>query len=286
MSVLFGPVVLLRLDYPATAASSDPPEQGTVGAGVGATVGKVLGRGAAMKGGVGCASMDLGGGVVLAAIVVVNAIGGVHDPDSGELLCGPRGEDGRLHDSIAVYADPHFGKRARAARTQALGNTTIGVIATTAMLTKSQANRLATMTHDGLALAIRPTHTPHDGDTMFALAELDSMLALGAAAARVEKLEQVLRSPHAQGVARHFLVPLEHPEAGTTIVAAAPWHFDGQPVPLVRPSPCMGEHSFEVFREELGMSELGEITMASPAISGVMILFRTRGHLIAVAEKP
>ena len=155
----------------ATAASSDPPEQGTVGAGVGATVGKVLGQGAAMKGGVGCASMDLGGGVVLAAIVVVNAIGGVHDPDSGELLCGPRGEDGRLHDSIAVYADRHFGigERARAPRTQALGNTTIGVIATTAMLTKSQANRLATMTHDGLALAIRPTHTPHDGDTMFAL---------------------------------------------------------------------------------------------------------------------
>ena len=97
-----------------------------------------------------------------------------------------------------------------------------------------------------------------------------ALLAIGCAAARVEKLEQVLRSPHAQGVARDFLVPQEHPEAGTTIVPAAPWRFDGQPVPLVRPSPCMGEHSFEVFREELGMSEAEYQELVDSGVTGDM----------------
>ena len=97
-----------------------------------------------------------------------------------------------------------------------------------------------------------------------------ALLAIGCAAARGEKLEQVLRSPHAQGVARDFLVPLEHPEAGTTIVAAAPWHFDGQPVPLVRPAPCMGEHSFEVFREELGMREAEYQELVEAGVTGDM----------------
>lgn len=151
----------------AAAAAAGPVPQGNAGAGTGATVGKALGRERAMKGGVGSASMDLGDGVVLAALTVVNAVGGVHDPATGELLAGPRGADGAPLDSAAVYADPAYGVRAAPAH---LGNTTIGVVATNAGLTKAQANRLATVAHDGLALAIRPTHTVHDGDTMFALA--------------------------------------------------------------------------------------------------------------------
>ncbi len=156
----------------ASRASTDAVEQGSVGAGTGATVGKALGRERAMKGGVGCASMDLGDGVVLAAMTVVNAVGGVHDPETGALLAGPRGANGAPVDSIAVYADPGYGRSGQSSISEApasLGNTTIGVAACNLQLTKAQANRLATVAHDGLALAIRPTHTVHDGDTMFAL---------------------------------------------------------------------------------------------------------------------
>lgn len=157
--------------YAAAAAANDGPVvQGSVGAGTGATVGKALGRGSSMKGGVGSASMDVGDGVVLAALAVVNAIGGVHEPDTGELLAGARDDDGKPRGSIGIYADPAYGARTRPSSTESLANTTLGIIATSVSLTKSQTNRLATVAHDGLALAIRPVHTIHDGDTVFALA--------------------------------------------------------------------------------------------------------------------
>lgn len=154
----------------ARAATTDPEAQGSVGAGTGATVGKALGRERAMKGGLGSASLDLGDGLTLSALAVVNAVGGVHDPDSGALLAGPRGSDGAPLESAAVYADHAYGKGAGRPGPQPLGNTTIGVVATNLKLTKAQANRLATVAHDGIALAVRPAHTPHDGDAMFALA--------------------------------------------------------------------------------------------------------------------
>ena len=159
----------------AEAATGAPVAQGCVGAGTGATIGKALGRERAMKGGVGSASLDLGDGVVLAALTVVNAVGGVHDPGTGALLAGSRGADGVPIESTALYASHDYG-RTPAQGPSALGNTTIGVVATNLRLTKAQANRLATLAHDGLALAIRPAHTPHDGDTMFALAtcEIDA----------------------------------------------------------------------------------------------------------------
>ena len=162
--------------YAAAEAATDAPvPQGSVGAGTGATVGKALGRERAMKGGVGSASLDLGDGVILAALTVVNAVGGVHHPDTGALLAGARGADGSPLESAALYASHDYG-RAPAQGPNALGNTTIGVVATNVRLTKTQANRLATLAHDGLALAVRPAHTPHDGDTMFALAtpEIDA----------------------------------------------------------------------------------------------------------------
>ena len=162
----------------ARAATTDPEAQGSVGAGTGATVGKALGRERAMKGGLGSASLDLGDGLTLSALAVVNAVGGAHDPDTGALLAGPRGADGAPLESAAVYADYAYGKGAdhaygkggEQAGPQPLGNTTIGVVATNLKLTKAQANRLATVAHDGIALAVRPAHTPHDGDAMFALA--------------------------------------------------------------------------------------------------------------------
>ena len=153
----------------AEAATGGPVHQGTVGAGTGATVGKALGAGLSMKGGVGSASMDLGDGVVLAALAVVNAVGGVHEPDTGELLAGPL-VDGNRIDSVSVYADPEFARKAKVTAPESLSNTTIAVIGTSLKLSKAQANRLATVAHDGLALAVRPTHTLHDGDTVFTLA--------------------------------------------------------------------------------------------------------------------
>ena len=156
----------------AVVASSGPVDQGSVGAGTGATVGKALGRSAAMKGGVGTSSLDLGNGIVLGAIVTVNVVGGVMDPGSGLLLAGPRDDEGRVQDSVALFADPGYASRRTQSQPepQPMTNTTIGVVATSAALTKAQANLLAQVAHDGLALAIRPCHTLHDGDTMFALA--------------------------------------------------------------------------------------------------------------------
>lgn len=153
----------------AKSASTGPVEQGSVGGGTGATVGKVLGRGSSMKGGMGSASMDLGDGVVLASLAVVNAVGSIHDPDDGKLLAGAL-RDGQPVSSVDVYSDPTFGRVDRSTQPQPLSNTTIAVIATNLKLTKGQAHRLATVAQDGLALAIRPTHGLHDGDTVFALA--------------------------------------------------------------------------------------------------------------------
>ena len=159
----------------ASVAVADTVPQGTVGAGTGATVGKALGIDNAMKGGLGSYSIDLGDGVVLSALVVVNSVGGVHDAYDGKLLAGPNAIGGRPEDSFSIFADHNYGKQ-KSIQPEHLGNTTIGVVATNVNLTKAQSNRLAMIAHDGLALAIRPTHTIHDGDTMFALAtgEIDA----------------------------------------------------------------------------------------------------------------
>lgn len=147
------------------AASSEPVEQGNVGAGAGATLGKLNGPDCAMKGGIGSASLCVNG-VTVAALVVCNALGDIADPQTGELLAGAR-----------VSADSRALLDIRKAQLTGLGidkpitgsNTTIGVVATDAILTKPQAHRLAQAAHDGLARSIRPVHTPMDGDTLFAL---------------------------------------------------------------------------------------------------------------------
>jgi L-aminopeptidase/D-esterase-like protein len=149
----------------AVAASDGPVAEGNVGAGAGATVGKSGGGGGAMKGGLGTASITAGDGLIVAAMVAVNAVGDVVDPATGQIVAGVRTADGR------GFADARkllrMGSPSRAEPGQ---NTTIGVVATNARLTKTQATKVAQMAHDGLARAIYPAHTMGDGDAIFALA--------------------------------------------------------------------------------------------------------------------
>lgn len=176
----------------AEQASTRPVEEGSVGAGAGATVGKLHGRSRAMKGGIGSAAVRLPDGLVVAALMAVNAVGDVIDPATGQVIAGVRGEDGR------TLVDARTLLRQGRHRTRIGGNTTIGVVATNATLTKAQATKVAQMAHDGLARAIVPSHTPADGDTIFALAtgarggEPDVLL-IGALAADVTA-EAVLRA--------------------------------------------------------------------------------------------
>jgi L-aminopeptidase/D-esterase-like protein len=157
----------------ATAAVSGPVEEGNVGAGAGATIGKT-GGGGAMKGGLGTASISVPAGaetLVVGAIVAVNAVGDVIDPRNGTLVAGVRTPDGN------GLADARTLLRSGAPPTIRPGqNTTIGVIATNARLTKMQATKVAQMAHDGYARAIYPAHTMGDGDAIFALAtgEIDN----------------------------------------------------------------------------------------------------------------
>jgi L-aminopeptidase/D-esterase-like protein len=159
----------------ANAATTAPVAEGNVGAGAGATVGKLGGlaehagypggRRTPMKGGLGSAAFTLPSGLVVAAIVAVNSVGDVVDPTTGAVVAGARNPDGSLADvrkllrAGAIAGQPPAGE-----------NTTIGVVATNARLNKAEANRLALMGDDGLAKAIVPSHTLGDGDTVFALA--------------------------------------------------------------------------------------------------------------------
>ncbi|WP_036596042.1 P1 family peptidase [Ottowia thiooxydans] len=146
------------------AASTSSPAQGSVGAGAGACVGKMFGMAYAMKGGIGSASVCVDG-VTVGALIAVNALGDVLDVTTGALLAGARTADGRglRNTSRTLLAGvPPLTMLAGA-------NTTIGVVATDAVLTKAQAKRLAGAGHDGLARAIHPVHTLYDGDTLFAL---------------------------------------------------------------------------------------------------------------------
>jgi L-aminopeptidase/D-esterase-like protein len=155
-------------------ASTKPAGEGNVGAGCGASVGKILGMAQAMKSGIGSASIDLGG-VIVGALAVVNAFGDVVDPDTGQIIAGARQvlENQGNSESSGVFSDTMKIMQGLT-RNQKLGfasgeNTVIGVVATNALLSKEQANKMAQMAQDGLARAIRPAHTMVDGDTIFAL---------------------------------------------------------------------------------------------------------------------
>jgi L-aminopeptidase/D-esterase-like protein len=151
----------------AEAATDGPVTEGNVGAGAGATVGK-MGMNRAMKSGIGSASISLPNGLVVAAIVAVNAVGDIIDPESGRVVAGVRTEDGKsLADARTLVRS---GALMRRPQPRSGENTTIGLVATNAKLSKAETNRVALMADDGFARAINPAHTPGDGDTVFALA--------------------------------------------------------------------------------------------------------------------
>jgi len=166
------------------AASHAPPAQGSVGAGAGASAGKLFGIDRAMKGGIGTAALKVGA-VTVGALVAVNPTGDVIDPASGKVLAGTRGADGRPRSASKAIAAGEIPPRALPGMA-----TTIGIVATDARLSKAQCQKLATMAHNGLARCIDPVHTMADGDTLFALATGSSgrageMTVLGILAATV-----------------------------------------------------------------------------------------------------
>jgi L-aminopeptidase/D-esterase-like protein len=157
-------------------ASADPPAEGNIGAGTGATVGKILGLAGAMKAGIGTASVDICNGIIVGAIAAVNVFGDVIDPTSGEIIAGAR----VVHKGpVKIGRGPYFADTMHVMESLVgrtiLGfmsreNTAIGVVATNAKLDKEQINKVAQMAQDGLARTVRPAHTMLDGDTIFALA--------------------------------------------------------------------------------------------------------------------
>ena len=150
----------------AQAASTAPVAEGNVGAGTGATVGKSAGSARAMKGGIGSAAIQMPDGLIVAALVAVNAAGDIIDPATGKVVAGVRTADGKsLADARVLLTTGALRQPARIGE-----NTTLAVVATNAALTKTQATKVAEMAHDGFARAIYPSHTMGDGDTIFALA--------------------------------------------------------------------------------------------------------------------
>ncbi len=141
-------------------------ELGSVGAGAGARVGAIAGNERASKGGIGSAAIALGNGLVIAALMAVNAVGNVYD-ERGEILAGLRKVDGAGFDSVLEAIAAMRGDSPAAPPNE---STVIGVIATNGALNKTEAQKVAQMAHDGIARAVNPAHTMYDGDTIFALA--------------------------------------------------------------------------------------------------------------------
>lgn len=154
-------------------ALSDAIEEGHVGVGAGATVGKILGAGMASAGGVATASIKLASGVTVGAIIVVNSFGDIIDPANGRILAGARSPKGRgwldTQRAIETASDKQTRKPSSPRPFSPIENTTLAVVATDAALTKAEARKVAAMAHDGMARAIKPIHTMFDGDTIFAL---------------------------------------------------------------------------------------------------------------------
>jgi L-aminopeptidase/D-esterase-like protein len=175
------------------AAAGGAVMEGRVGAGTGATVGHLRGPRASSPGGVGTASQEIGEGVVVGALVVVNAFGDVVDPRTGQIIAGARmaaeeAEEVSRSKNVRWLDTASAIKHAPAQTSFGRTHTTIGVVATNAALTKEEANLVAMMAHDGLARAIRPAHALYDGDALFVLSagkERGNVTAIGHTAAEV-----------------------------------------------------------------------------------------------------
>ncbi len=211
----------------ARTATDAPAESGSVGAGAGATVAKVLGYGHAVKGGIGTAAMQLPDGHTVGAVMAVNAFGDVIDPETGAILAGPRNDDARTIPFRSTREILRSGQRPEAGGRFQRGptNTTIGVVASDAPLSVAQANRLAMMAHSGIARAIVPSYGMGDGDTLFfvstappATPALDNsrLTPIGAAAAEVVEraiIDSITSATGLAGVpsaAEHLATMREH----------------------------------------------------------------------------
>ena len=154
------------MGYKAAAdAKSVGVNFGRVGAGRGATVGKIMGAAGACAGGIGAATLKFGE-VIVTAVIAVNAVGDVYEHRTGKIIAGAKTPDGRFLNAVECLTNGLFAAQAGA-------NTTIGCVMTNAKLDKTQTNKLAAIAHDGLAMSIRPVHTDADGDTIFALSQGD-----------------------------------------------------------------------------------------------------------------
>jgi L-aminopeptidase/D-esterase-like protein len=185
-----------KMGYQACVnASAKETAEGVIGAGTGASVGKMLGHKQAMKSGVGSASIQLGRGIVVGAIAAVNALGDVYDPNSGEFVAGMRTKKKTVEWMQMASRVPMIHR-----------NTVIGAVAVNANFTKADMTRIAQMAHDGMARAIRPVHTQYDGDTIFALAtggkraDLSTVGAFAAEAFAMAILRAVRASVSAGGL--------------------------------------------------------------------------------------
>jgi L-aminopeptidase/D-esterase-like protein len=175
----------------AAAASADAVKEGCVGAGTGATIGKLFGISRAMKSGIGSWTVALPGGVLVSALVALNALGDVRDPATGKLIAGAR----KSADSLELVDSEAEMKRGASAG-PGRGNTTLGVVATNARLNKVQANKLAEFGSLGVARSIYPVNTMSDGDTTFALScgELQADINVLGVAAAEAVAQSVLRA--------------------------------------------------------------------------------------------
>lgn len=187
----------------AASAEGAQPPSGSIGAGAGATVGKLRGMARATKGGIGQASLRFENGLTIAAVVAVNAVGDIVDPSTGQVIAGVRTEDGNgfVDARVLLREGATAGSDERT-----LQNTTIGAVLTNAQLTKAEATKVAQMAQDGFARTIYPAHTPSDGDALFTLASgvfegEVSVSTLGALAAEVvaEAVLDAVRSAEGRG---------------------------------------------------------------------------------------
>ncbi len=210
-----------RMAYAACAQATEGPiPEGSVGAGTGATVGKLFGIRQAMKAGLGTAGFELPGGVRVAALAVVNAFGDVRDPATGRLLAGTReaADSRRLVDSAAAM------RRGILRRGYAGENTTLAVVATNASLTKAQATKLAQMAQQGLVRTIAPVHTTLDGDLVIAL-------ATGPAEGGIEADLDAIGLAAADSLAEAVVRAVKN----ATALGGLPAWADIQPSPEIRP---------------------------------------------------
>lgn len=196
-------------------ADDSPVKMGNIGAGTGATVGKFLGKDKAMKSGLGSAVLHLPGGALVGAIVAVNAIGDVVEPDTGRIVAGIRGRElGTFYSSVKAVLDQDVGNIFPGT------NTTIGVVATNIPLSKLQLKKVAQMSHDGMARAINPAHTMYDGDTIFAVSV---PLHPGAESHASADTVNFVGTASAEAMAKAIVNAVKHAKSVTDYPSASDW---------------------------------------------------------------